>query len=265
MQPMRKYNMFKKYLLAVIYSLLFSSAAMAGETIRISTGEWAPYISESEPYQGFIVRIIDAAFALEGIDVQWIYYPWARAMLYAKEGKWDATAVWYDSEQRRKFFLYSDPIASSSLVFFHLKSTQFDWSTMDDLNGLTVGTTNGFFYGEAFHDALRRGIFAEQKVPSEVLNINKLLRGKIDLFAGDLQVGKLLIDRQLTPAQRAKITYHQLPLQNIELHLLLSKKNSRRQFFLEKFNAGLKELKAAGKVTDYIQMRLTPSIEAPLN
>ncbi len=53
------------------YLLLSSSAtSLAGETIRITNGDWPPFTSEQLPSGGPLSRIVSEAFALEGITVE---------------------------------------------------------------------------------------------------------------------------------------------------------------------------------------------------
>ena len=63
---------------------LFSSAS-AAETIRITNGEWPPFTSERLPDKGPLSRIVAEAFALEGISVEYGYFPWRRAYDYTRE------------------------------------------------------------------------------------------------------------------------------------------------------------------------------------
>ena len=112
---------------------LLPNSVFARDQIRISTGEWGPFISQELEHQGFMLRIIKEAFALENVDVSWGFFPWKRAMLYAKNGKWDATAVWVYSADRASHFLFSDPIIKNSDVFFHLVSTPLQWNKLSEL------------------------------------------------------------------------------------------------------------------------------------
>lgn len=63
----------------MLIGLLNPAFADDRETITLTNGEWAPYLSESFKYGGFLSRVCSEAFALEGVDVEYEYLPWKRA------------------------------------------------------------------------------------------------------------------------------------------------------------------------------------------
>jgi len=144
----------RRLLAGLLLSLLGSLCR--AESLCITTGEWPPYIGEDLPEYGPVSAIIKQAFSLEGIEVQWKFYPWARAMLVAEDSQCDGTAVWASSKERQEKFFYSVPIISNQTHFLHLKSKPLDWQTLDDLHNLLIGSTIGYFYGNEFQDATQR-------------------------------------------------------------------------------------------------------------
>jgi len=70
----------KKVLLTLFLAGIFSfSNVNAEEKIRIATGEYEPFLSENLKHNGVGLRIIREAFALEGGEVEYGWYPWKRA------------------------------------------------------------------------------------------------------------------------------------------------------------------------------------------
>ena len=129
----------------LLKSLLFSfllgiiSSTSAQETIRITNGEWEPFLSEYSYGYGLDSHIVSEAFKLEGITVKWEFFPWTRAYQQAKDGiDWDASCCWWPAQETKDAFLLSDVVSKTSFVFFHLKSTQFDWASFDDLKDLNI-------------------------------------------------------------------------------------------------------------------------------
>ena len=125
------------FVLAIGLALSCSVGALAQtqDTIRLTNGEWPPFLSEHAPHHGFASHIITEAFALVGVEVEYGFFPWKRSFKLAKEGKWDGSAVWWENEERRKLFYFTDLVVPTKVVFFHLKSTEFDWTTYEDLRG----------------------------------------------------------------------------------------------------------------------------------
>lgn len=55
--------------------VLLLGSAQAAEQVRLTNGEWPPYLGETLPYHGVASRIVAEAFALQGIEVQWEFHP----------------------------------------------------------------------------------------------------------------------------------------------------------------------------------------------
>ncbi len=236
--------------------LLMPLGLQAQEIFRITAGEWPPYLSKNLPHNGFIARIISESFALENITVQWQFFPWPRALVYAKSGKAEATAIWRFSEKRNQRFLYSEAIIENGNVFFHLKKRPFSWQGFNDLKGYTVGCTTSYLYGEAFNEAAKNGVFKTSTIPSEELNFKKLLRGKIDLLPSNKFTGNHILKFKFSPQQAAKITFHPKLIEPQTLHLLFSRMSGNSKYFSARFNAGLAKLKKSGKFAQYLQSGL---------
>ncbi len=239
-------------LIIILFLTLISISANAEETIRLASGEWAPYQSKSLKHAGFASRIVTEAFALKGIKVEYGYFPWKRSYILAQGGDWDGTFLWFDTPVRREAFYISDPIIDVQYVFFYLKSFQFDWNNINDLKGIIIGATLGYNYGEAFQKAEKEKKLRLSRNYNDEKNFGFLFAEKIQIFPCELESGYETIRNHFTPEQAKSFTYHPLPLRADPHHLLLSKKVEGNKKMLEIFNAGLKRLKENGKVDQYI-------------
>ena len=60
--------------------------------------------------------------------------------------------------------------------------------------------------------------------------------------------------RSIFPPETVKLfTHHKKPVKETALHLVISKKAKRGQWFLEKFNSGLKKLKENGEFDEIVK------------
>jgi len=221
---------------------------VSAETIRITNGEWEPLLSKNSYKYGFNSHVITEAFKLEGVMVEWGFFPWERAYQHAKSGKeWHASCCWWPSDKIKRDFLISDETSKTSLVFFHLKSFDFNWSSIQDLQGLKIGVTSSYNYGKEFKNAIiEKKITVETAIKDE-FNFKKLLAGRIKIFPNDPFVGKAQIRNSLSPEEASLLTYHPRKLEVSSLHLIISANNKRNKYFLDKFNAGMKKLKLNGQ------------------
>lgn len=229
-----------------------SATATPMNTVRLTSGEWPPYLSEKLPHFGLASRIVTDAFALKGITVEYGYFPWARSLKLAQDGDWDGSLIWHKTPERDKDFYFSETVVTGENVFFYLKSKPFNWKEMKDLAGKHIGATIDYNYGDAFAKAEADGTLTVERVSSDEQNFRKLLAGRIDIFPLDLDVGLAMLRESFTPEEAAQITYHPLPIESYTYSLMLSKKVERNKELIDLFNAGLKELIASGKVQQYI-------------
>ena len=228
-------------ILLIIPSLLYSQ-----ETVRITNGEWPPFFSEELKHGGVTSHIVSEAFALEGINVRYGWFPWARALANAKTGDWDASIGWGKTPESEKDFILSDPILEGKIVFFHLKDYSLDWETLDDLKGIKIGAVIGYNYSVEFIEAERAGEITVERIGSEEQNFRKLLSGRIDVFVSNVDVGYAVLNKHFSDEEHDRITYHSTPYKINELHLLFSRKNKKSYRLLASFNRGLQELKNQG-------------------
>ncbi|MDG9669296.1 transporter substrate-binding domain-containing protein [Hahella sp. CR1] len=239
------------FLLATLLSL---STSGADNTVTLTNGEWTPYTSETLKHGGVFTHIVTEAFALSGYKAEYQYHPWKRSYQLAQEGKADGSMAWAPTPDRRRDFIFSDPVTHNKKVIFHLKSFDFDWRGIDDLIGLRIGATDSYTYGEAFDDAARDGLLSVEYVASDKLNIRKLLAGRIQIFPMEIEVGYSLINQELSPIQTLLITNHHRPILETPFCVVISRKISplRAEQILQALNSGLEGLRSSGRYEEML-------------
>jgi len=243
--------------LIIIICLLFASMQVvpAREIIRVTSGEYPPWTSENLKKKGFTNHVIREAFALEGYKVTFTFYPWKRAYEAAKNGKkYQATSYWYPSEERAEDFYYSDPLQTDQTVFFYLDDNPLpDWTTLEDLKGVRIGATREYTYTEEFWGAHKSGELDIQVANSDVLNFNKLIKGRIDTFPTADLVGQKLLREEFPAEVASSVTFHPKPLVASTGHLLISQSAENAEDLLAKFNRGRAKLKKSGRYDEFLQ------------
>lgn len=245
----------KRLILVLIFFLVFPFRGISEKNLRLTVGEWAPFHSEKLKFYGVVSRIISEAFALEGVKVNYDFFSWARAIDYAKHGDWDGCVPIARTLEREPYFYWSaKPVYGETVVFFHLKSYSFDWNTIKDLKGIEIGLTIGYsIYGEKFNDAEKQGKLLIERVPSDVINFRKLLKGRIQIFPTSLDSGYRFLQKNFTQKEIQLITYHPKSLENIFYYLVLSKKIQRNKRVMPLFNKGIERLRSSGKYDQYFK------------
>jgi polar amino acid transport system substrate-binding protein len=239
------------------------AAAQTSKTIRLTNGEWQPYLSKDAPHHGFASHIVTEAFALVSVEVEYGFFPWKRSFKLAKEGTWDGSVVWVDSDERREHFLYSDAVVPSTFVFFHLKGSDFEWNSYEDLRGIRIGGTLEYAYSEEFDAAEKAGIIKTNRANNDEIGLKKLLKGRIEAFPGEVMVTYAQIRDTFSQEDAALFTHHPKAINEDPMYLLLGKKVAGNEAMRDLFNEGLKRLKGSGRYDQIIADALAGKYAKP--
>ncbi len=227
----------------ILLLFLIPSSVLANETVRFAIGEWAPYTSATYGRENLLEFVVTESFKIEGINVEYKYFPWKRSYSLVENADFDGTFPWAMTEEHmKKFYMNKVSLITDDGVFFHLKSLPFDWETLDDLKKYSVGVTIGYKEEKIYKD---NGITA-QAVPTEDLNFKKILAGRIDTYQTSKIVGYSTINKIFTIEDADKFTHHHKPAVKNEFYILFSKKTSNGRKLADRFDAGLKKLKESG-------------------
>lgn len=223
-----------------------------GAILRITNGEWPPFTSRTFVHGGVLSRIVADAFALEGVEVRYGYFPWKRAYAYARDGIWDGSVGWAPTPSHLRDLEMSDPVIQVDKALYHLRSVPFDWKSIDDLRRWRIAGTAGYSYGPEWDQAVQEGRLKVEEVALDEQNIDKLVSGRVDAVAMEVDVAEYLIRTRLSKADAARVVRHPRLLVSTPVCLSLSKKLRDAPMMVEKFNRGLAKLKASGMYSRYL-------------
>ena len=235
---------------ALAVTMLTPLGGTAQDTVTVSNGEWAPFLSEHLPYGGVATRIVTAAFAAAGVDVEYRWYgdSWERAKRDAEHGQVDFSAVWYRNEDRARKFLFTDSVIDVAIVFFYHKDSPFDWDDFDTIApDEVIGVTRGYSYTAEFDAAKQAGMFTHEVADRDILNFRKLLRRRIDAFVIGELVGHDILMQNFSPAEVATLSVHPKKISGAPMYVIMSKNHPRAQTLLARFNEGLRLLRDSGE------------------
>ncbi len=236
---LKKKRLFWIGLLSIFF---LTSQAYTMETIRITTLDWEPYISQNLTNEGFIAEIAKEAFKRVGYKVEYIYLPWKRAVAMAEAGKFDGYFPSYWSKQREEKSIFTDIIMNGPIGFFKVKGNKIAFNKLEDLIPYRIGVVRGFVNTTEFDAA---DYLKKEEVTTNLQNIKKLLRERVDLIVADKFVGFYLLNKYI-PYMRGQIEFISPPLQDKKLYICMSKKTEKVNEKVASFNKGLKEIKEDG-------------------
>lgn len=241
----------------IAWTLLLFCPALAGDRLILTSGEWPPFFSEQLPCGGVGNRIVAESFKRAGVDVEFVYQPWMRAMRTARYGSAHGSSGWLRTPERERAFLFSDPIFTSRRVFFHRRDNDFRWRTLDDIRDLRVAVTLGSADEFAFEPVLAKGSGKLDLANSYTAGMRKLAAGRVDVYACNLSVGLHVLAHHMPRAEAVRITHHPRPIFEEANHLILSRRLPNAEALMARFNEGLRQLRESGRHAEIMRPVLT--------
>lgn len=239
-----------RYPLLVSLALSFACSISQAQTLRIATLDWAPYVSPDLPGQGLASRILNEALALNGDKAELVFLPWQRALNETREGRFDALMPAYLSADRSEDFYTSMPLLDSQLGFFRRRdhAVPIVPGNLESLRPYRIGVVRGYVNQTAFDQA---DYLTKDVVNSDWQNLEKLLRGRIDLAVVDRYTGYQLLS-QNAPALRDQLVFVEPPLDIKPLYVLVPKKRTDGEALAADLDRSLRTLRRSGRLQQLI-------------
>jgi polar amino acid transport system substrate-binding protein len=232
-----------------------SSLAIAGEKMRFSVGDFPPYFDKGMPNQGAIAAVFKAAMSAEGVDVEYDFLPWARALEYAKNGTSAGSPGWTKTPERDVDFLFSEPFVNCVDGVFYLKEKPVEFSSVADFKGMRIGVINNLTYGKDFAEAQARNEFKTDLAPASENLLKMLLRGHVDAVILNRSVAAQEM-QALAAADAKRIASADTPFLIKPWRLAVGKRNPDAQKIISTFNAGLLKIQRNGT---YLRLMSDPA------
>ncbi|WP_213995885.1 transporter substrate-binding domain-containing protein [Arsukibacterium sp.] len=237
----------------IMLLMLLISFAGKTEVIRLASSNYYPHYGEQLAQQGATIEIIRQAFALQGVQLEIEFLPFARALYESQQGNYSGlVAAWY-SEQRTAHFYYSQPLYANQIVLFKRKTDIISFHNFQDLarQHRRLGVVQGYMHPAGLVES---GIKTIQ-VATDEQALAMLARQRVDLVPADLLNGLYLLENQL-PQHQQQLDWLTPVLEQRPMYLVLSKKDPANQQRIEQFNLGLQQLRASGKYQQIIDTLL---------
>lgn len=238
---------FKKMLsvssLICLQLLLITIAGAEQQEISLSTGNLPPFFSENLPEGGYVYEITKEAFKRAGYKLEIKWTPWKRAFEGAKKGLYHGVMGAYKSDERIRYFIYSEPVARVDLAFFRRKGEPISFESLKKLGPYRIGVIRGTA-PFAILKKVSPPLLLEN-VSNDEQNIKMLMKGRIDLFLTDLQYVVYVLKNKY-PEWVDDIEVIQPPLHRGLMYIVISKKTKNYQQIIDDFNRGLESVRQDG-------------------
>ncbi|ABC28002.1 ABC-type amino acid transport/signal transduction systems, periplasmic component/domain [Hahella chejuensis KCTC 2396] len=236
------------YWLRIILCLVCAAYVKAEERPRIvlANGEWKPFLSEKLPHYGFASHLVTEAFAIVGVQVEYQFFPWARAEAMVESGQIDGSLLWTQTPQREAFAYFSDVVATQDEVLFHLRSQPLEPASPSDLLGESIAVPLGSKLG-VWESLVESGQVKLVSVRDIEVGMNMLLRGRVDAFPLARAVGYSALRMHFPAKEQVRITHSSTVFDQHKYRLMLSRKQPLNARFILQFNEGLGRLRDSGR------------------
>ncbi len=256
-----------KYLyILLVFVCVTTSAYSSDNTVKLTSGEWEPFITPRKPYKGVALDIIERAFDKSDYKVKWGFFPWGRAYSLAAHGTWDGTAIWIKTPERMKDYIFSAPVLINQEVLICNNSTKANWSSLEDLLPLRIGITmfSAHPYQQKFFAKNNREIL---QLPTYETIYKSLISNRIDCTILNSSVHQHFMETTFKDKKNAFFVAQKTFPANLT-HLAISKRTKNAREIIKAFNIGLRELIRSGEYSSLINnpnLTLLPTISAYQN
>ncbi len=183
-----------------LFCLAYLNGALA-QTLVLSTEDYPPFnmrVNEQarggsrDEIMGISTEIVRAMMDRAQIPYTLGIYPWERAYRMALEQPLHGVFSTTRTEAREPLFRWVGPLVSNDWVMFRRRGAGPILESIEEAFQYRIGS----YQGDAIEQFLRSENFPQLDVaPNDQLNVNKLLRGRIDLWATSGAMGPYLASR----------------------------------------------------------------------
>ncbi|MBB3262452.1 polar amino acid transport system substrate-binding protein [Azospirillum sp. OGB3] len=179
----------------LVAALLLASAPARAENWTVASEDYFPpyNFTERGKRTGMDTEIVDAM--LKDIGVYPVHRPmaWPEVVRAHDENEVDVAFQFFTSPRRLERGHLIGPYRVGATVLMVRSNSEITYARIDDLQGLRIGVVDGFEYTPEFD---KSALFEKVRSSSNVVSFRRLLIGRVDAIAGDLQVLRYLADSE---------------------------------------------------------------------
>lgn len=227
--------------LILMFVVIPCVSAENGVVIASGHPDWAPAMyQDGDKIVGIAPEVVAKIFNKLELKVESRYAgSWIDVQELGKRGEIDVIVAAYKTEERQKYFEYSDDYLTDSISLF---STQnMFYKGPQTLEGYNIAVSRGDSYGQELDSFLaNRSIVTVYDDPKEAMF--SVIRGKTDMFLYATSAGKRVAKNTmgLEDIQNAKIG-------DVPFYMMISK-NSSYVTLMPQINEIIKSLKSSGEI-----------------
>lgn len=231
-----------KIITLIVCLSLFSFRAIADEQkIDVICDVWPPYqFLEHGRLGGFSTKVVKEIFRRMGVEVQSLEsYPWKRALYMIEKNKTDALFSANFTQERMEFAYYpEEEIVQSPWVVWSREEDEFEYNSLDDLKGKSIGIVRGYSYTPKFLEFIKIHNNYDEAA-DDAINFKKLNLSRVDVAISELGNGYYVLKN----LNIQKIVPHKNNPIKVDGLYVIFNKQTISESFVNRFSNELKKLK----------------------
>lgn len=230
----------------LVAALVFNAAPARAENWLVASEDFFP------PYNftlrgkrtGMDTEIVEAM--LKEVGVYPVHRPmtWPEVVRAHDENEVDVAFQFFTSPRRLERGHLIGPYRVGATVLMVRSNSDITYTGIEDLRGLRVGVVEGFEYTPEFD---KSQVFEKIPSSSSVVSFRRLLLGRVDAIAGDLQVLKYLADSE---GRAASVKILPKPLAMVPRYISVPKARADKA---ERLRTAYEKLKKDGTIDAIIR------------
>lgn len=232
------------------------AAPVAACTVKMGWDPWEPYHFEDVDgsVRGMEIDLVNAIAEGAGCSVEFERGQWDVLLRGLMTGSIDVLGGATATSEREDFARFSTPYRAESFRLYVRAgdSATYAGDTLSDVlaNGMRVGVTQGYVYGEDVSELQDNEDFEDMFIEGAEASINfvALVENQVDGVLEDPHVAAALLRRR---GWQDRIEAHPLDLGSNEVSLMFSR-TSVDEEVVERFNRSLKALRESGELDSII-------------
>lgn len=238
--------------LIFLINLYVVSMSVKADKITIVADKWYPYNGTPNSTElGYGIDIVKSIFESAGHTIVYGVMPWHRAIIKTRNGKYNAVIGAFH-EEVPDFIFPEEEFGVSEEAFFVKKGSTWKYKNVRSLLSAQVGLIKDYSYANELNVLFKANKNIVQYVGGDkplVLNIRKLLHGRIDVLVEDPNV---LWQRAIKMGVAEKIVKRGNIKEVDNLYIAFSPKNPKSKEYAQIFSNGIRKLKDSGKIDDIL-------------
>jgi len=240
-----------KLIIIIIITLCYTGfSKVNADIIKTSTGDWLPYIGNTDNPKGYVIEITEKIFKQAGHEVIVIDIPYIRALSAIESGKLDllSCATQEDISSSKVIFADED-VGICCKSFFTLKENSWKYSGVNSLDKIKVlGLVKGEVYSEIMEfikKSENSKIYYLHGSDAYIRLIKMLITGRVDVIVDNSPV-IFYNSSRLGISDKIKIagTFDK----KHKLKQAFSIKNPMAEKYSKIFSEGLRKLRQSGEL-----------------